>query len=68
MHTVKSDGYISDDEGVQYPLHNVLAIRWKLVNEIVGESRYKDRYRIWFSDDEIEGMGVPIMENRGEFE
>ena len=56
MISVKSDGYISDDDGVMYPLNNVLSVEWKLIESVVKQYRHKDKYKIWFSDKDIAEM------------
>lgn len=34
MHSVKSDGYLKDDDDVMYPLQNIISIKWEEVEKI----------------------------------
>lgn len=53
---ISSDGYIKDNDGVIYPLNNVMSIRWNLVEQIDKIIAYGQQYKIWFTDEEVEKM------------
>jgi hypothetical protein len=56
MISIKEDGYITDYDGVVYPLQNVLSIKWELVEEIHKKGEYEPMFKVWFSKNEIDKM------------
>lgn len=47
MIDVKSNGYLKDDNGVMYPLQNVVSIYWSKDDEI-HDVKLNDKYAIFF--------------------
>ena len=47
MIDVKSNGYLKDDNGVMYPLQNVVSIYWNKDDEI-HDVKLNDKYAIFF--------------------
>lgn len=56
---ITSDGYLKDDDGLLFPLNNIISMQWNLSDETERISRYKDQYKIWFSDNELAEMELP---------
>lgn len=46
MMDIRSDGYIKDDNGIMYPLQNILSISWKCDDEI--KDVYASEYKIFY--------------------
>ena len=53
MIDIMSDGYIEGSGGVMYPLKNVIAFDWKLLDELVVYDIF-DRYQVFVDLDEVE--------------
>lgn len=47
MSDVRSDGYIKDDNGVMYPLQNIVSISWVCDDEI--ENVYAEEYKVFYT-------------------
>lgn len=48
--------YLSDDEGVKYPINNIISIRFELVKTIENVIELMDNpyfKQLWYQDDEI---------------
>lgn len=46
MYDIRSDGYIKDDNGVMYPLQNIISISWECDDEI--ENVYTKKYKVFY--------------------
>lgn len=53
MIDINRDGYIQDEDGVMYPLANVISIEWKIVEEKVLSVSQSEKYcyKIFFSEE-----------------
>lgn len=56
MISINSDGYIQDEEGIMYPITNVLSIKWKQLDKICKIGTYDKHYQMWFDKEEIDKM------------
>ena len=50
MVDVKSDGYMTDDDGIMYPLSNVVSIKWIPTDE---PATAHDNGRVFYGMDEL---------------
>ena len=55
MISIESDGYIKDNDGIMYPLNNVLSIEWKNIKEMLKADEFQ-RYQVWFDKEEVDQM------------
>ena len=48
--------YLFDDEGIKYPINNIISIRFELIEEIDNVIELMDNpyfKKVWYQDDEI---------------
>lgn len=57
MISIKDDGYIKDEEGVVYPIQNVVSITWQVDDERTVIAKHSE-WDYWFSNDEMNKMEV----------
>lgn len=56
MISVKSNGYLEDENDIVYPLQNILSIKWQLVDNKVVLDNFYHGFEVMFSDDEVARM------------
>lgn len=54
MISISEDGYILDDEGIMYPLQNVVSIAWDLIDEIRKIDKDDVMFKVWYTKNEID--------------
>lgn len=57
MIDVKSDGYLKDENGVMYPIQNIVSITWQIDCEKTVIAKHSE-YALWFSNDEMNKLPV----------
>lgn len=49
MYSIRSDGYIKDDNNVMYLLQNIISVSWTCDDEV--ENVYVEEYKIFYTKD-----------------
>lgn len=57
MTDVKSDGYLKDENGVMYPIQNIVSITWQVDCEKTVIAKHSE-YTYLLSNDEINKLPV----------
>ncbi len=53
MISIKADGYLTDLNGLMYPLQNIISIEWKKIDEKRVLDNFYHDYQIFFDDNEV---------------
>lgn len=56
MISIKSDGYLEDENDIVYPLQNIVSIKWQLVDNKVVSDNFYHEFEVVFSDDRVAKM------------
>ena len=56
MIEIKDEGYVEDQNGIMYPLQNVLSIDWGLIDEKTVLDNFCHEFEVVFDNDRVEKM------------